>query len=168
MKQQCCDFDEIFASSCTQNCQNETLLLFICIKLFMDLPAALVRSSETSKNDSWTSGIPAWLVRQTAAYFWFSHRLHGLYIFQTSECCIRTSDFCNPLARRTSAFNLKFRSLTREWNIFAAYALWTSIGISVESSLVWSSVMLQCTQGSHGRAMLVGNGGKPQLKTLCW
>ena len=62
----------------------------------------LVRSSETSKNDSWTSGIPAGLVRQTTGHFRFSH--FGFWY-------IRTSDFHNPLARRTSAFNLKFRSL---------------------------------------------------------
>ena len=35
-----------------------------------------VRSSETSKNDSRTSGIPAGVVRRTTAYFWFSHQLH--------------------------------------------------------------------------------------------
>ena len=67
---------------------------------------SLVRSSETSKNDSRTSGIPA---ERTTVYFWFSHKLHWFYIFQTSEWYIRTSDFYNPLARRT--FNLKFRSL---------------------------------------------------------
>ena len=73
---------------------------------------SLIRSSETSKNDSRTSGIPAGLVRRMTAYFWFSHKLHQwLYIFQTSEWYIRTSDFYNPLARRTSAFNLKFRSV---------------------------------------------------------
>ena len=72
---------------------------------------SLVRSSEMSKNDSQTSGIPAGLVRRTTAYFWFSHKLHWLHIFQTSEWYIRTSDFYNPLAQRTSAFNLKFRSL---------------------------------------------------------
>ena len=73
---------------------------------------SLIQSSEMSKNDSRTSGIPVGLVRRTTAYFWFSHKLHWLYIFQTSEWYIRTSDFYNPLARRTSAFNLKFRSLT--------------------------------------------------------
>ena len=62
-------------------------------------------------NDSLTSGIPAGLVRGTTANFRFSHKLHWLYIFQTSEWYIRTSDFYNPLARQTSAFNLKFRSL---------------------------------------------------------
>ena len=72
---------------------------------------SLVRSSETSNNDSRTSGIPAGLVRQTTAYLWFSHKLHWLYIFQTSEWHIRSSDFYNPLARQTSAFNLKFGSL---------------------------------------------------------
>ena len=72
---------------------------------------SLVRSSETSKNDSQTSRIPAGLVRRTTAYLWFSHKLHWLYIFQTREWCIRTSDFYNPLARRTCAFSLKFRSL---------------------------------------------------------
>ena len=72
---------------------------------------SLVWSSETSKNDSRTSGIPAGLVRRTTAYFWFSHKLHWLYIFQISEWYIRTNDFYNPLARWTSAFNLKFRSL---------------------------------------------------------
>ena len=71
----------------------------------------LVRSSETSKNESRTSGIPVGLVRRTTVYFWFSHKLHWLYIFQTSEWYIRTSDFYNPLARWTSAFNFKFRSL---------------------------------------------------------
>ena len=70
---------------------------------------SLVQSSETSKNDSWTSGIPAG--RQTTAYFWFSHKLHWLYILQTSEWYIRTSDFYNPLARQTTALNLKFSSL---------------------------------------------------------
>ena len=40
---------------------------------FAGLKISLVRSSETSKNDSWTSGIAAGLVRQTTAYFWFSH-----------------------------------------------------------------------------------------------
>ena len=54
-----------------------------------------------------TSGIPAGLVRWTTAYFW----LHWFYIFQTREWYIGTSDFYNPLARRTSAFNLKFQSL---------------------------------------------------------
>ena len=54
---------------------------------------SLVRSSEMSKNDSRTSGIPARLVRRTTAYFWFWHKLHWLYIFQTSEWYIRTSDF---------------------------------------------------------------------------
>ena len=73
---------------------------------------SLIQSSEMSKNDSRTSGIPVGLVRRTTAYFWFSHKLHWLYIFQTSEWYIRTSDFYNPLARQTSAFNLKFRSLT--------------------------------------------------------
>ena len=72
---------------------------------------SLIRSSETSKNDSQTSGIPAGLVRQTTAYLWFSHKLHWLYIFQTSEWYIRTSDFYNPLTGRTSAFNLKVQSL---------------------------------------------------------
>ena len=71
----------------------------------------LVRSSEMSKNDSQTSGIPAELVWQMTAYFWFSHKLHWLYIFQTSEWYIQTSDFYYPLARWTSAFNLKFQSL---------------------------------------------------------
>ena len=71
----------------------------------------LIRSSETSKNDSRTSGIPAGLVRRTTAYFWFSHKLHWLYIFQTSEWYIQTSDFYDPLAGWTIAFNLKFRSL---------------------------------------------------------
>ena len=74
---------------------------------------SLLRSSETSKNDNPTSGIPAGLVRWTTAYFWFSHNLHWLHIFQTSEWYIQTSDFYNPLARRTGAFNLKFQSL--EW-----------------------------------------------------
>ena len=68
-------------------------------------------SSQTSKNDSRTCGIPAGLVRRTTAQYWFSHKLHWLCIFQTSEWYIRTSDLYNPLARRTSAFNLKFRSL---------------------------------------------------------
>ena len=72
---------------------------------------SLVRSSETSKNDSRTSGIHAGLVWRTTAYFWFSHKWHWLYIFQTSEWYFRTSDFYNPLARWTSALNLKFRSL---------------------------------------------------------
>ena len=72
---------------------------------------SLVRSSEMSKNDSRTSGIPAGLVRRTTAYFWFSHKLHWLYMFQISEWYIRTSDIYNPLARWTSTFNLKFRSL---------------------------------------------------------
>ena len=76
---------------------------------------SLVLSSETSKNDSRTSGIPAGLVRRTTAYFWFSHKLHWLYIFQTSEWYFRTSDFYNPLARRTSVFNLKFWSLEIQW-----------------------------------------------------
>ena len=51
---------------------------------------SLVRSSETSKNDSRTSGIPAGLVRRTA-YFWFSHKLHWLCIFQTSEWYIQST-----------------------------------------------------------------------------
>ena len=72
---------------------------------------SLVRSFETSENDSRTSGIPGGLVRRTTVYSWFWHKLHWLYIFQTSEWYIQTSGFCNPLARRTSAFNLKFRSL---------------------------------------------------------
>ena len=75
---------------------------------------SLVRLSETSKNDSWTSEIPAGLVRRKTTYFWFSHKLHWLYIFQTSEWYIRTSDFYNPLARQTSAFNLKFGSLVSQ------------------------------------------------------
>ena len=72
---------------------------------------SLVWLSEMSKNLSRTSGIPAGLVRRTTAYFWFSHKLHWLYIFQTSEWYIQTSGFYNPLARWTSAFNLKFRNL---------------------------------------------------------
>ena len=39
-----------------------------------------------------------------------------LYILQTSEWYIRTSDFYNPLARRTSAFNSKFQTLTMTSN----------------------------------------------------
>ena len=46
----------------------------------------------------------------------FSHLWHWLYIFQTSEWYIQTSDFHNPLAWRTSAFNLKFRSLIVQCN----------------------------------------------------
>ena len=72
---------------------------------------SLVRSSEMSKNDSRTSGILAGLVPWVTAYFWFSHKLHLLCIFQTSEWYIRISDFYNPLARRSNAFNLKFLSL---------------------------------------------------------
>ena len=72
---------------------------------------SLVQSSEMSKNDSRTSGILAGLVRWMTAYFWFSHKLHLLCIFQTSEWYIRISDFYNPLARRSNAFNLKFLSL---------------------------------------------------------
>ena len=51
---------------------------------------SLIRSSETSINDSRTSEIPAGLVRRTTAYFWFLHKLHWLYIFQTSEWYIFT------------------------------------------------------------------------------
>ena len=72
---------------------------------------SLVWSSETSKNDDQTSGILAGLFRRTTAYFWFSHKSHWLCIFQTSELYIQTSDFYNPLAWWTSAFNLKFLSL---------------------------------------------------------
>ena len=72
---------------------------------------SLVWLSETSKNDSRTSGIPAGLVQRMTAYFWFSNKLHWLYIFQTSKRYIQTSDFHNPLAWRTCVFNLKFRSL---------------------------------------------------------
>ena len=50
---------------------------------------SLVQSSETSKNDIRTSGISAALVRQTTAYFWFSHKLHWLCIFQTREWYIQ-------------------------------------------------------------------------------
>ena len=45
---------------------------------------SLVGSSETSKDDSQTSGIPVGLVRRTTVYFWFSHNIYicciGLYI----------------------------------------------------------------------------------------
>ena len=57
---------------------------------------SLFRSSETSKNDSRTSGCVRW----TIAHFWFSHKLHWLYIFQTSEWYIRTSDFTIHLPDR--------------------------------------------------------------------
>ena len=84
---------------------------------------SLIRSSETSKNDSQRSGIPAGLVRWTTAYFWFSHKhdkWHWVYIFQTCEWYIQTIDFYNPLAWRTSAFNLKFQS----WNsVFSTVCL---------------------------------------------
>ena len=106
---------------------NRDLLQFmsLCItpsdfKLISEIPTelagfeiSLVRSSETSKNDSRTCGIPAGLVRRTTACFWFSHKLHWLCIFQTSEWYIWTIDFYNPLVRRTSAFNLKFWILVR-------------------------------------------------------
>ena len=74
------------------------LLCWIQIRTKLDqytgFEISLVRSSETSKNDSRTSGIPAGqLVRRTTAYFWFSRKLHWLYIFQTSEWYIQTSDF---------------------------------------------------------------------------
>ena len=85
-----------------------------CIKMYWTRVRNFTRwrrSFETSKNDSRTSGIPAGLVQRATAYFWFSHKVHWLDIFQTSEWYIRTSDFYNPLARRTSAFNLKFQSL---------------------------------------------------------
>ena len=72
---------------------------------------SLIQSSEMSKYDSRTSGLPAGLVWWTTRYFWFSPKLHWPCIFQTSEWCIRTTDFYNPLARWTSAFNLKFWSL---------------------------------------------------------
>ena len=64
-------------------------------------------------NNSRTSGMPARRVRRTTAHFWFSHKLHWLYMFQTSECYIWTNDFYNPLAWRTSAFNSKFQSLLK-------------------------------------------------------
>ena len=78
--------------------------------IYSGFKISLVWLSETSKNDSRTSGIPGGLVHRTAAYFWFSYKLHWLYIFQTSEWHIRRSDFYNPLARRASAYNLKFGS----------------------------------------------------------
>ena len=81
---------------------------------------SLVRSSETSKNDSRTSGIPAGLIRRTTAYFWFSHKLHWLCMFQTRKWYIRANDFYNPLAQWTRALNLKFWNLPTEtvkiWN----------------------------------------------------
>ena len=85
---------------------------------------SLIRSSEMSKNDSQTSGIPARLVQRMTAYFWFSHKLHWLCIFQTSEWYIRTSDFYNPLAHWTSAFNLKFRSLPLLYQINPDQSVW--------------------------------------------
>ena len=56
-----------------------------------------------------TVGQVEYLQYLSTAYFWFSHKLHLLYIFQTCEWDIRISDFYNPLARL--AFNLKFPSL---------------------------------------------------------
>ena len=104
---------------------------------------SLVRSSETSKNDSWTSGIPAGLVRRTTGYFWFSHKLYWLYIFQTCEWYIRTSDFYNPLARRTSAFNLKFRSLmAKHWHSN------TEIDTCCNNKSTWSKRGISSTQVS--------------------
>ena len=64
-----------------------------------------------SKNDNLTSGILVGLVQRKTAYFLLSHKLHWLCIFQTSEWHIVTSDFHNPFAWWTSAFNLNFRSL---------------------------------------------------------
>ena len=97
-------------------CNSSTLRTELLQSCFFLLKMAgfeisLVRSSEKSTNDSQTSGILAGLVRRMTAYFWFSHKLHWFCIFQTSEWYIRTSDFYNPLAQQTSAFNLKFWSL---------------------------------------------------------
>ena len=75
------------------NCLYLKLFWYRLIRSASGFELSLVRSSETSKNDSQTSGIPAGLVRRTTAYFWFSYQLHWLYIFQTSEWCIRESDF---------------------------------------------------------------------------
>ena len=105
----------IYPKFCTCRLPKLCIFMFSLYRI-SGFKISLVRSSETINNDSRTSGIPAGLVRWTTAYFWFSHKLHWLYIFQTSEWYIRTSNFYNPLARRTSAFNLKFRSLNIQEN----------------------------------------------------
>ena len=105
---------------------------------------SLIWSSETSKNDSRTSGIPAGLVRRTTAYFWFSHKLHWLDVFQTSEWYIRTSDIYNPHARRTSAFNLKFRSLR------STFAMLLLCIILHWNTLCYNDTQMLCGNLSYG------------------
>ena len=83
-----------------------------------------VRSSEASKNDSRTSGIPAALVRQMTAYLWFSHKWHWFHIFQTSDWYIQTSDFYNPLARRTGCIQFEISKPVLQILIISSRCQW--------------------------------------------
>ena len=94
--------------------------------------------------------IPAGLPRRTTAYFWFSHKLRWLCIFQTSEWYIRTSDFYDPLAWWTNAFNLKLRSLNTFLNNQGPDSIKRWHLISIGNPIVeirWSDDRLISTMG---------------------